>query len=101
MLDKAYGIKPEYRKLAQIAYDTVLRVMTEGAKTHPGDGWKDIRKQVHIQRALRHMDNAYCGLDTGEDDIAHCLTRCAMVLYLKGMEAKSNEQTKLPKTPRK
>ena len=30
-------------------------------------------------QAAQHADNALVGNKTGEDDMGHCLTRCAMV----------------------
>ena len=72
----------DYKKLAQIAYDTVLQTMMEGEKTHTADEWKQITIGGHSYCALRHIDEFNKG-DKSEDHIAHALTRCAMIKYLE------------------
>jgi hypothetical protein len=94
--DSAFGIRPEYRELAQIAYDTVLKTMVEGEKTHPDkpvDGWKEKDLIGHLGHAdvhLRKYENGYFCKDSKscEDNIAHALTRCAMIKYLEQAEYK-------------
>ena len=66
---------PEYIKLAQIAFDTVLATMLEGEKTHPEQDWQTAN---HIDRIMQHAYKYHNG-DTAEDHIGHALTRCAMV----------------------
>ncbi len=73
---------PDYVKLAQIAYDTVLKVMQEGEKKHGVDGWKDKSIDYHKLRAFHHTNSAI-EFNTGDDDIAHALTRCTMIKYLE------------------
>ncbi len=75
-------INPEYRRLAQLAYNTVLQTMIEGEKTHSPDGWKNKPICYHKLHASEHADSAYIG-DDSEDHIAHAMTCCAMIKYLE------------------
>jgi hypothetical protein len=78
--------KSLYHELAQIAYDTVIQTMLEGEATHPDkpiDGWKHQPIEFHKLHAYQHAELAYTG-NGKEDDIAHCLTRCAMIKFLEG-----------------
>lgn len=70
-------INPEYIKLAQIAYDTVIKTMLAGEKDHPGNEWVDKPADYHKLHAYQHAESAYLG-DKSEDHPGHCLTRCAM-----------------------
>ena len=72
-------MNPVYERLARIAYDTVIATMVEGEKTHPEQDWKTVSIYKHRWCAAQHADNALVGNKTGEDDMGHCLTRCAMV----------------------
>ncbi len=77
-------INPEYRRLAQIAYDTVLQTMIEGEKTHPDNEWKDRSVKYHKEHAFIHAGNAHLEPNkTDEDNIACCMTRCAMIKFLE------------------
>jgi len=77
-----YGnINPFYHKLAQIAYNTVLRTMQENESTH-GDEWLHKPVDYHKRHALEHAELSYTG-NGKEDDNGHCLTRCAIVELLK------------------
>ena len=76
-------INPDYLKLAQIAYDTVLKTMVEGEKEHGADGWKDKQTGEHFKHADNHLF-LYLKGDASEDHIAHAMTRCAMIKYLEG-----------------
>jgi len=75
-------MNPDYIKLAQIAYDTVLQTMLEGEKKHGTGGWKNKSLAYHKFHISEHADYALCG-DTKEDHIAHAMTRCAMIKYLE------------------
>lgn len=76
-------MNPEYIKLAQIAYDTVLATMLEGEVTHPGNEWKDVAADDHTQHAADHIENALVAMEynwvQSEDHIGHALTRLAMI----------------------
>jgi hypothetical protein len=74
------GTNPDYEKLAQIAHDTVLRVMLDGEKDHPTDEWKGLTVKEHIDHIMRHVYDYFTGKQ-GEDDIGHTMTRCAMIKY--------------------
>lgn len=79
-------MNPDYIKLAQIAYDTVLRTMREGEKTHPDNDWQDVDKIDHLCHANHHIID-YIANDKSADHIAHALTRCAMIKYLEAEQA--------------
>jgi hypothetical protein len=76
------AINPDYIKLAQIAYDTVLQTMIEGEKEH-GEEWKYKDIGYHKRHAMQHAEKAYTG-DTSEKHVGNCMTRCAMIKYLEG-----------------
>lgn len=78
-------INPDYVKLAQIAYDTVLRTMQEGEKDHGKDEWKKLPVAAHLDHADTHIQfqKIDYALRDKEDHIAHALTRCAMIKYLE------------------
>ena len=81
---KAYKAMSPYEELGEIAKQTVIRTMMEGEATHPDkpvDGWKDFESYDHALHAVTHIMSFTVGLN-GEDDIAHALTRCAMIKYL-------------------
>jgi len=79
----------EYHEVAQVAYDTVLKTMQEGELTHPGNGWKDVSLLEHAQHASNHAVDAQYEIQhniqypTGEDHTGNCMTRCAMIKFLK------------------
>jgi len=74
-------MNPLYHKLAQIAYNTVLRTMLENESSH-GDEWLHKSVDYHKRHAMEHAELSYTG-NSKEDDNGHCLTRCAMVEYLE------------------
>lgn len=76
-------MNPDYIKLAQIAYDTVLQTMIEGEKEHGVDGWKEKAIEYHKRHAYEHAEKAYTGVLSKEDDVGHCMTRCAQIKYLE------------------
>jgi hypothetical protein len=81
------NMNADYIKLAQIAYDTVLQTMIEGEKVHGADGWKDETILCNVEHAKIHITDYLAMLLFGrklkEDDIAHAMTRCAMIKYLE------------------
>lgn len=81
-LDRVYGIKGVYRELAGLAYDTVLKTMVDGAKTHPDDNWREVDIIDHLCHANHHIED-YIAKDKTEDHIAHAMTRLAMAIYLR------------------
>jgi hypothetical protein len=81
-------INPDYLKLAQIAYDMVLQTMIEGEKEHGADEWKSMSIIDHGEHAYDHTRNflngkAFKEMETGEDNIAHAMTCCAIIKYLE------------------
>ncbi|MFA5307796.1 MAG: hypothetical protein WC365_10165 [Candidatus Babeliales bacterium] len=74
-------MNPDYIKLAQIAYDTVLQTMIEGETTHPANEWQDISTADHAEHIKMHIGKHR--RDKTEDHIAHALTRLAMIKYLE------------------
>lgn len=81
VLNRNNGINPDYIKLAQIAYDTVLQTMIDGEKEH-GDEWKHKSIDYHKQHALAHAELNYVG-DTSEKHTDNGMTRDAMIKYLE------------------
>ena len=73
---------PEYIKLAQTAYDTVLATMLEGEATHQGNEWQMISAWEHMNHAMQHMA-ASANRDTSEDHIGHAITRLAMIKVIQ------------------
>jgi len=76
------SINPDYIKLAQIAYDTILQTMMEGEKVHGADEWKKLSIYEHGIHAAQHIMDHSMGY-TAEDHIAHAMTRCAMIKMLE------------------
>jgi len=76
------SINPDYLKLAQIAYNTVLQTMIEGEKEH-GDEWKSKSISYHKRHALEHAEKAYTGVPSKEDDVGNGMTRDAIIKYLE------------------
>jgi hypothetical protein len=74
-------INPDYLKLAQIAYDTVLRTMQEGEKTHPSDEWQEVSISGHTAHVADHLVKWSKGF-TDEPHLEHLITRCAMIKFL-------------------
>jgi hypothetical protein len=81
------AINPDYLKLAQIAYDTVLRTMIEGEKEHQKNEWQEVPVKDHVNHIREHGDDCYIDLiyeqKSAEDHIAHAMTRCAMIKFLE------------------
>jgi len=80
--NKQESANPGYIKLAKIAYDTVLQTMLEGEKEHGADEWKEQCVTSHLRHAESHIEHAV-SYHSGEDHIAHAMTRCAMIKYLE------------------
>lgn len=80
-------MNPDYERLGELAKQIVIRTMQEGEQTHPGNEWQTASIQHHTVRMEAHAIKA-CNHRVkfepeNEDDIAHCLTRCAMIKYLQ------------------
>jgi hypothetical protein len=75
-------MNPEYIKLAQIAYDTVLATMQEGETTHPAQEWQEVDINTHLAHEAVHCVK-YVEGDTSEDHIGHALTRLALIKALQ------------------
>jgi hypothetical protein len=82
-MDSLYGIKPEYRDVAKVAYDMVLKTLVEGAKTHSDECGFKLSKKEQLEHAMLHLSGEYEG-DTSEDHIAHAMARCALIEYTEG-----------------
>jgi len=74
-------INPDYIKLAQIAYDTVLQTMLNNGKEH-GDEWKSKPISYHKRHALEHAEKNYIG-GASENHTDNGMTRDAMIKYLE------------------
>jgi hypothetical protein len=81
-IENSAFINPDYLKLAQIAYDTVLQTMLEGEAEH-GEEWKGKSIEYHKEHALRHAELNYTG-DTFENHTNNGMTRDAIIKYLEG-----------------
>lgn len=79
---KDISANPDYIKLAQIAYDTVIQTMQEGEKSHPNDDWQNVDIMEHFRHALDHLANWELD-ENDEDHLAHAITRLAMIKYLE------------------
>ena len=75
-------VNPDYIKLAQIAYDTVLQTMLEGAKTHPDNDWQSVDIMEHFRHALDHLANWELE-EKDEPHLDHAITRLVMIKYLE------------------
>lgn len=75
-------MNPDYIKLAQIAYDTVLQTMIEGEQSHPANNWWNISTGVHYHHVFKHLSEWGKG-DTSEPHLDHAITRLAMIKYLE------------------
>ena len=89
-LDRVYGIKGVYRELAGLAYDTVLKTMVEGTKTHPDDNWQEVDIIDHLCHASHHIED-YIAKDKTEDHIAHAITRLVMIKFLEVNHDQANK----------
>jgi hypothetical protein len=84
-------MNPDYLKLAQIAYDTVLQTLIDGEKEHGVDEWKSKEIAEHYEHAVEHLCNiGECGCNNPMEELAHCLTRCAMIKYLEAEKQQSD-----------
>ncbi len=68
-----------YEELAQLAYNTVLGTMYEGAEKHGADGWQKVSIQEHIQHALAHIEKIG---QNDENHLEHAITRLVLVKAL-------------------
>jgi hypothetical protein len=75
-------MNPEYIKLAQIAYNTVLATMLEGEATHQGNEWQEVDINTHLAHEAVHCVKYVKG-DTSEDHIGHALTRLCIIKALQ------------------
>jgi len=72
-----------YEHLGELAKQAVIRTMLEGEVVHGTEKWKQKDIDYHKRHAFEHAEKAYVGAKTSEDDIGHCLTRCAMILWAR------------------
>lgn len=85
-------MNPDYIKLAQIAYDTVLQTMIEGEKTHPVNDWQGISIADHTAHAADHLVKWSKGF-TDELHLEHLITRLTMIKCLEANHEQVERQT--------
>jgi len=64
--------------------------MIEGEKKHGPDEWKKQTMGDQIEHLKNHVLRKYFNVPTGDDDITHAMTRCAMIKYLEAEKQISN-----------
>lgn len=84
-MDKIIVHRELYKKLAQLAYDTVLETMQEGEKTHPNNDWQDVSILDHLGHANEHLFNYQHNenISGATIDLEHALTRLTIIKYLE------------------
>jgi hypothetical protein len=70
------------QKLPPGVEDIALRVLNEGAKTHPPGTWENTSVSEHIVHASEHMIQFSFG-DTSEDHLAHAMVRLMFAVSLQ------------------
>ena len=68
------------------ALEVVVRVMREGAATHPDNDWVGRSPDYHLGRAEEHLRLWRDG-DQLEDHMSHAATRLLMALTLREVDA--------------
>lgn len=68
-----------HEQLAKLAYDTVLKIMSDNETIHPGNVWEKLTYKEHREHAINHLLEDIAG-DESEPHIEHALTRIAMML---------------------
>lgn len=76
----------EYRYIDNAWLDELAVGLTAGAKTHPGETWRDIPAKEHMARALRHI-NLYLKGDRTDNHIINASMRCMMAFALDRIES--------------
>lgn len=71
----------EYRYIDYRWLDKVAEGLTEGARKHPGETWRDIPAREHAVRALRHLSLWLAG-DTSEPHLVNASMRVMMAFAL-------------------
>jgi hypothetical protein len=64
------------------AFESVSRVMREGAAKHPDDDWVRRTPDYHLARAEEHLRLLHEG-DQRQDHLSHAATRLLMALTLR------------------
>jgi hypothetical protein len=64
------------------AFESVARVMREGAVKHPDDDWVRRTPEYHLGRAEEHIRRLHEG-DQRQDHLSHAATRLLMALTLR------------------
>jgi hypothetical protein len=70
-------IKHEYERLGELAKQIVIQTMTEGEKTHPGNGYISKSSLYHLRHAIVHLIK-YAILRR-DIDLRHGLTRLVIM----------------------
>jgi len=80
-----------HEQLAKLAYDTVLKVMTDNEAIHPGNEWAKLNYIKHREHAINHLLDDIAG-DKSEPHAEHALVRIAMMLAKAGGDKHGNSQ---------
>lgn len=67
----------EYRYLDFAWLDEMAKGLTAGVDKHPGETWRQIPKEEHAARAIRHLSMYLTG-DTSEPHLVNASMRCMM-----------------------
>ena len=67
-----------YKQLSQLAYDTVLKTMLEGTKTHPDDDYMHRPFLEDYNHTKEHIRKYSLNVDTVE--LEHAMTRIVIML---------------------
>ena len=80
-----------YIDLSNIAYATVLKVLTTNDEKH-GTVWLNKSIQEHLIHANEHCECLLAGdPPNGEDHLTHALTRIAMAIQVREIERKKSD----------
>ena len=75
----------EYRRIADVAFYTVMKTMVEGEKQHPDNPYRHKPLLDDIEHAIVHLKRYKKKNDV--EDLEHALTRCGIALVKEGGKA--------------
>ena len=82
------SMNKEYRRLADLAFYTVMLTMVEGEKQHSDNTYMQKPIPEDIEHAIKHLRRY---LKRGERvDLEHALTRCDIALMKDGIKDDTN-----------
>ena len=79
LMPLANPIPEDFSLVPWAAVRIVAEVMTDALKDHDRDGWRELPREAHVARALRHLA-LYSAGDTSEDHLKHAACRCLMAI---------------------